>query len=150
MPGRTAQSRSTNTLEESAAYGDRMSEELRRKIDDHMDRDGIDAVPAALDATERVATRFPDPPILQLDLAAAGITSVIWATGFRGDFSWLAVPGALATDGQPAQENGISVSGAYFAGLDTSESLMAGTVLMVQQETDRNIGHIVANRCPRP
>lgn len=30
-------------------------------------------------------------PILELDLTAAGITTIIWATGFRSDYSWLKV-----------------------------------------------------------
>ncbi len=64
----------------------------------------------------------PDPdcvthPILQLDLAAAGISAIIWATGFAVDFSWLKVD-ALDETGKPRHQRGISSEpGVYFLGL---------------------------------
>lgn len=138
-----------DSLGDSVAYGDKMSEDLRRGIDEYIERSGIDAPPAVADEAETVAPRYPVPPILHLDLAAAGITTVIWSTGFTGDFIWVSVPGAIANDGCPVQEKSISVPGVYFAGLDTLESLMAGTVLTVKQESDRIVGHIVAHRSTR-
>ena len=64
----------------------------------------------------------PDPdcvttPILSLDLAAAGITSIIWATGYAPDFSWLQVD-ALDEKGRPRHQRGVSTEpGVYFLGL---------------------------------
>ncbi len=64
----------------------------------------------------------PDPdcvtnPILELDLAEAGITSIIWATGFAMDFNWLKVD-AFDENGKPAHERGVSSEpGVYFLGL---------------------------------
>ena len=64
----------------------------------------------------------PDPqcvtnPILQLNLAEAGITSVIWATGFAVDYSWLKVD-AFDEAGKPKHERGVSAEpGIYFLGL---------------------------------
>jgi putative flavoprotein involved in K+ transport len=56
-------------------------------------------------------------PVLELDLAAAGITSIVWATGFRSDYSWLRVD-ALDESGRPAHRRGISTEpGVYFVGL---------------------------------
>ncbi len=64
----------------------------------------------------------PDPacvtdPIATLDLAAAGVSTVIWATGFAMDFRWL--PDAAADpDGRPVHTRGVSAEpGIYFAGL---------------------------------
>lgn len=135
-----------DSLGDSAAYGDQMSEDLRREIDEYIERAGIEAPPAVPDDAETIAPRFPDPPILHLDLGAAAITTVIWSTGFVGDFGYISIPGAIADDGSPRQEKGVSVPGVYFAGLDTLESLMAGTVLAVKDETARIVRHIVANR----
>ena len=65
---------------------------------------------------------MPDPacvtdPIRRLDLAAAGITTIIWATGFKFDFSWLQVD-AFHPDGTPFHKCGISAEqGIYFLGL---------------------------------
>ena len=56
-------------------------------------------------------------PILELNLAEAGITSVIWATGFAVDYSWLKVD-AFDEDGKPKHERGVSAEpGIYFLGL---------------------------------
>jgi len=55
--------------------------------------------------------------VLELDVEAAGITSILWATGFKFDFSWLDVPGAFR-DGMPFHKRGISAEpGIYFLGL---------------------------------
>ena len=64
----------------------------------------------------------PDPdcvtnPLLELNLAEAGITSIIWATGFAVDFSWLKVD-AFDERGRPKHQRGISAEpGIYFLGL---------------------------------
>jgi hypothetical protein len=56
-------------------------------------------------------------PLRQLDLAAADICSIIWATGYRQDFGWLQVD-ALDADGRPRHQNGIAAElGIYFLGL---------------------------------
>ncbi|WP_331460002.1 flavin-containing monooxygenase [Cochlodiniinecator piscidefendens] len=56
-------------------------------------------------------------PLQELDLAAAGVTSIIWATGFSQDFSWLEVD-ALDDAGRPKHQRGVSSEpGIYFLGL---------------------------------
>jgi putative flavoprotein involved in K+ transport len=50
-----------------------------------------------------------------LDLG--GIAAVVWATGFRRDYSWLSAP-VLDADGEPEHEHGITAApGLYFLGL---------------------------------
>jgi putative flavoprotein involved in K+ transport len=45
------------------------------------------------------------------------VTSVIWATGFRSDYSWLQVD-AFDANGRPAHRRGVSTEpGVYFLGL---------------------------------
>lgn len=64
----------------------------------------------------------PDPdcmthPIRELDLAEAGITTIIWATGFAVDYSWLQV-GTFDDLGKPIHQRGVSNEpGVYFVGL---------------------------------
>ena len=64
----------------------------------------------------------PDPdcvtnPLLELDLAGAGVTSVIWATGYATDFGWLKVD-AFDGNGRPRHQRGVSSElGVYFLGL---------------------------------
>ena len=64
----------------------------------------------------------PDPecvsnPVLSLDLAKAGISTILWATGYGVDFGWLKVD-AFDESGRPRHRRGISeVPGIYFIGL---------------------------------
>jgi putative flavoprotein involved in K+ transport len=64
----------------------------------------------------------PDPdclnhPITQLDLRSENITTIIWATGYAQDFSWLRVD-AFDAAGKPHHHRGVSKQpGVYFLGL---------------------------------
>lgn len=56
-------------------------------------------------------------PILSLDLREAGITTIVWATGFTSDYGWLQV-GAVDATGRPRHNRGVSTEpGIYFLGL---------------------------------
>ncbi|MFZ0322817.1 MAG: NAD(P)/FAD-dependent oxidoreductase [Actinomycetes bacterium] len=56
-------------------------------------------------------------PLRRLDLARAGVTSIIWATGFSLDYGWLQVD-AFDEHGRPNHRRGVSSEpGVYFLGL---------------------------------
>src|SRR3954469_11841486 len=62
-------------------------------------------------------TRVDGPPRLELPLGNGGIGTIVWATGFRPDFSWLEVPvldrkGEIRHDG-----GGVAAPGLYVMGL---------------------------------
>jgi len=130
-------------LQENARFGDQVSAEIKRDIDAFIEREGLPVAAASVDEAEAIPHHFPQPPILSLDLTARGITTVIWCVGFSGDFSWVQVPGALDGRGLPAQRACISVPGIYFAGLDTSEALKAGTILVAADESGRIVDHMI-------
>ena len=77
-----------------------------------------------LDLPEEPEARVigPDPrcmtnPMLELNLAQAGVTSIIWATGFSSDYGWLQVD-AFDARGKPKHQRGVSSEpGIYFLGL---------------------------------
>jgi putative flavoprotein involved in K+ transport len=77
-----------------------------------------------LDLPEEPTARQIEPhpecernPIVRLELKEAGITSIIWATGYALDFSWLKC-GVLDERGAPIHQRGIAdVPGLYFLGL---------------------------------
>ena len=83
---------------------------------------GIDRYAAATPGT---AAGPPDPPPAiaapaissKLDLRRAGISAVIWATGFRPSYPWLAIP-AFEGDGRIRHRRGVTaVRGLYAIGL---------------------------------
>lgn len=76
-------------------------------------------------ATPGTAAGPPDPPPAiaapatpsTVDLRRAGISAVVWATGFRPSYPWLAVP-ALDPDGRIRHRRGVTaVPGLYAIGL---------------------------------
>lgn len=88
--------------------------------------DQADAYAAAhgLDLPVEPAARISGPspdcvtnPLQELDLAKAGVTAIVWATGFALDYGWLQVD-AFDEKGRPAHERGVTaVPGLYFLGL---------------------------------
>jgi putative flavoprotein involved in K+ transport len=65
---------------------------------------------------ERPFRRPAPEPLPRMDLRAAGVTSVIWATGHRRDYSWLDVP-VLDPDGELTHKYGITpLAGLYVLG----------------------------------
>ena len=104
-------------LTKNIAGGNAYTLSLLDQADDYVIRNGLN-FPLEPEAREVL----PDPecvtnPILEIDLEEAGINSIVWATGFDVDFSWLKVD-ALDENGRPKHERGISTeSGIYFLGL---------------------------------
>lgn len=104
-------------LAENIAQGDQAYFDVLREADAYIAQNGLD-FPLEPEAWELL----PDPdcltsPILELDLKAEGITTVLWATGFQFDFGWLQV-NAFDDAGLPFHKRGISAeSGIYFLGL---------------------------------
>ena len=84
-----------------------------------------------LPAEHGAGCTYPDPVGIEaLDLRAAEIGSVIWATGYRYDFGWVDLP-VFAADGQPIHRRGVTdVPGVYFLGLQylskTKSSFLSG------------------------
>jgi putative flavoprotein involved in K+ transport len=87
-------------------------EHLRPDLDRFIELAGIEAPPG-----EFAQFAFDPPAIGELDLAAEGIGSVIWATGFRFDFGW--IPDLeLDAMGYPLHRRGITpIPGLYLLGL---------------------------------
>jgi putative flavoprotein involved in K+ transport len=104
-------------LADNLARGDANYMSVLDEADAYVDRYGLD-LPEEADARNI----DPDPlcvtdPILELNLAEAGIASIVWATGYDVDFGWLKVD-AFDEEGRPKHQRGISAEpGVYFLGL---------------------------------
>jgi putative flavoprotein involved in K+ transport len=134
----------TDDVAENIRFADENSAQVRSRIDDHIAKNGIAAPPGTDDPAEVVPPKIPSPPITSLDLEMSGIGTIVWCTGFDGDFSWLKVPGAIGADQQPSQVDGIGVaSGLYFPGLDFASTRKSGTILAITDESRTIVGHIL-------
>jgi putative flavoprotein involved in K+ transport len=103
----------SGSLRNVCALADLKMNRLLEAIDDWIERN-----PVLCDAPERFeATRVDDNPSLMLDLENSNIRTIIWATGFRPDYSWLDVP-VLDRKGRIRHEGGVvDMPGMYVLGL---------------------------------
>jgi putative flavoprotein involved in K+ transport len=132
-------------LEEHIRFADEASANVKRYIDDYISRSGINAPLAEPDPAEVIAAQKPSPAITSVDPVDAGITTIVWCTGFRGDFGWVRLPGLLDPAGLPVHEDGLTaLSGIYFAGLDFASTRKSGIILAIADEASRLVEHILA------
>jgi len=103
----------SGSLRNHCAMADLKMTRLLERIDAHI---AHSESPAAGGDPRPAATRVDTSPRLGLDLAA--IRTVVWATGFRPDYSWLDVP-VLDAKGRIRHDGGVVVDapGMYAMGL---------------------------------
>ena len=89
-------------LEASLAAGDEFLAAFKRRVDEYVSLSGLDVSEAEPEEPPMPAHHVPE-----LDLGAAGVGTVLWATGFRPDHSWIE---GVETDeqGWPLHERGVS------------------------------------------
>ena len=75
-------------------------------IDGYIAKNGLDAPQEHL---PELRDGFDQAVITELDVRKAGITSVIWAAGYRFDFSWIKLP-TFDEDGYPVQQRGVTLT----------------------------------------
>jgi putative flavoprotein involved in K+ transport len=104
-------------LQKNLAEGDRRFTDFKKVVDEYVSKTGL-TCPEEISSPRAVAE--PDEvlrPILELDLKAAGVSSIVWATGFRSDFEWVKLP-IFDDGGEPVHHRGVSnIPGIYFLGI---------------------------------
>ncbi|MEZ0049908.1 putative flavoprotein involved in K+ transport [Mycobacterium sp. MAA66] len=109
--------RFASDLRENIEVGDANYLSMLDEADAYVARNGLD-----LPEEPQARVLRPDPdcmknPVLELDFAAAGITTIVWAVGFAFDYGWLQVD-AFDENGKPVHQRGVSREpGVYFLGL---------------------------------
>jgi putative flavoprotein involved in K+ transport len=130
-------------LARNVAEGDQAYFDVLREADAYIEQNGLPFAPEP-EAWELL----PDPdclkePIMRLDLAKAGITTILWATGFSFDYSWLKV-NAFDEKGAPFHKRGISAeSGIYFLGLPNLVNRASSFIYGVWHDAKYIADHIV-------
>ena len=104
-------------LAENIAKGNANTLSVLDEADAYIARNGLDFAEEPEARKVGADPQCVTDPILELNLAEAGITSIIWATGFALDYSWLQVD-AFDDEGKPKHQRGVSAEpGIYFLGL---------------------------------
>jgi putative flavoprotein involved in K+ transport len=128
------------------AQGDENYLSLLNAADAYVVRNGLD-----LPEEPEARTMLPDPecvthPILELDLAKAGVTSIVWATGYAVDYSWLNI-NAFDADGKPKHQRGVSSEpGVYFLGLPWLSRRGSSFIWGVWHDAKHIADHIATQR----
>ncbi|MGY5061071.1 MSMEG_0569 family flavin-dependent oxidoreductase [Streptomyces sp. 900105755] len=123
-------------------HADAVAEGIKDAIDGHIAAQGIDAPIEA----RYVPVWEPSEQPRALDVTEAGITSVVWSTGFTRDHRWIEIP-AFDGRGYPMHWRGISnVPGLYFLGLPWQHSWGSGRFEGVGRDAEFLADHIDAGR----
>jgi putative flavoprotein involved in K+ transport len=133
-------------LADNLARGDENYLSLLNAADAYIARNGLD-----LPEEPEARNTLPDPecvthPIPELDLADAGVTSIVWATGYAVDYSWLHV-NAFDANGKPQHQRGVSTEpGVYFLGLPWLSRRGSAFIWGVWHDARHIADHIVTQR----
>lgn len=131
-------------LAKNIARGDADYLSVLDAADAHAAREGLN-LPEEPDA-RKIAPhpRCVIDPILRLNLADAGIASIVWATGYALDFGWLKID-AFDEKGRPAHRRGVStVPGLYFLGLPWLSNRSSSFIWGVWRDADYLASQIAA------
>ena len=107
-------------------------------------RSGVEIKPRLID-TDGETVRFQDGSALEVQV-------VIWATGYRPDYSWIQVP-VLNEGGRPRHRRGVTdVRGLYFLGLTWQYTRGSALIGWVKDDAEFIAERIAANleSIPRP
>jgi putative flavoprotein involved in K+ transport len=126
-------------LKQHLDHADDVYRGINRAIDAYIAQAGIDA-PAEPDYV--APWQPPDEPHT-LDLAAAGISTVIWATGFHTNFSWVELP-VFDDRGKVEHQRGVTrAPGLFFIGLPWLHTWGSGRFSGVANDAQHLLEHIL-------
>jgi putative flavoprotein involved in K+ transport len=130
-------------LRENLAKIDQFVVDLKQNIDKLIIDQKIDAEEAP--TNPELKDGYEAEIISELDLNAEGIKTIIWATGYKFDFSWVVFP-IFDQDGYPIQDRGVcEYPGLYFLGLHFMHKRKSGLLWGVG-EVAKYIAEDIAER----
>ncbi len=133
-------------LARNMAQGDKFYLSILDTADAHVRDNGLD-----MPEEPEARSIWPEPdcvanPLRQLDLNDAGVTAIVWATGFTLDFSWLKV-NVFDEKGRPDHVRGVTkLRGLYFLGLPWLSCRASPFIWGVWRDAKYLAEHIAAQR----
>jgi putative flavoprotein involved in K+ transport len=105
----------SGSLRNMCALSDLKMRRLLELLDEWARANGLDGAVAPPDRLP--PTRVEDAPPLGMDLVKSGIRTIIWASGYRPDYSWLELP-VLDRKGYVTHDGGVvPAPGVYLMGM---------------------------------
>lgn len=128
-------------LRESLARIDKLEQDFVKAADAYIERNQLDL---PVEHLPELRDAYDQPEMLELDLQAAGITGVIWATGFTFDYSLVKLP-VTDEDGFPIQQRGVTdYPGLYFLGMPYLYKQKSGLLRGIGEDAEYLAEHIIA------
>lgn len=130
-------------LREAIAFADDKARAFKSAVDSYIDREGIAAVAPAPDPGEPPLPSFErDEELATLDLHRAGVSTVIWCTGFTTDWRWVKAD-VFDERGLPKHRGGVTGQpGLYILGLPWLSKRKSGILYGVGEDAERIVRHI--------
>jgi putative flavoprotein involved in K+ transport len=133
-------------LKDSLVKADQAEADVVRAVDDFVRLNGLDAPEESL---PMLRDGYDGDEVTDLDLASAGITTIIWAMGYSFDFSLVELP-VLDDDGYPSQQRGVTdYPGLFFVGLPWLYKRKSGLLIGVGEDAGFIASAIAATGGPR-
>jgi putative flavoprotein involved in K+ transport len=139
--GKDSTLRFAPTLTAALDYADSVYNSICSDIDRYIGRESV----AAPRGARYEPVWAPDTDPTTLDLAADGVTSIIWAMGYRPDYRWIEAS-AFDGGGRPMQNRGVTnVPGLSFVGLPWMHTWGSGRFLGIDRDARHIAETIVGN-----
>ncbi len=135
-----------SNVRECAAFADAACAQITDMIDGFIEASGIDSPAATPDPNQPTMPDLGGSDELdELDIGGAGVSTVIWCTGYHGDFSWIKHD-ILDQRGIPRHQNGVgTIPGLYFGGFPWLSSRKSGILYGVTDDAKRITALITAS-----
>ncbi|GAB4042699.1 flavin-containing monooxygenase [Spirosoma jeollabukense] len=130
-------------------YADEFSRHVKELIDEYIQTHQVLAPLAESDLDD-----LPDEEaacasdLTKLNVVAEAISSIIWTTGFKADFSYLPLS-VLNEEHSPRHRNGVgTVEGLYFIGLPWLRKRQSAIILGIKDDAEFIVNQIINSRLP--
>jgi putative flavoprotein involved in K+ transport len=127
-------------------HADQASQRFKEAVDGYIEKMGIELPPLEDDPAD-----LPDPEaacvstMKRLNLQEANVGTIIWATGFTGDFRWIHLP-VFNPDGTPIHQRGVSPeTGLYFIGFPWLNKRKSGIIYGIAEDA-QYIANVLAKQ----
>jgi putative flavoprotein involved in K+ transport len=130
-------------LKENLSAADKFEAEMVKDIDKYIKSNGLDA---PVEILPELTDGYEAEEIHELDLKSVGITSIVWATGYKFDFDMVKLP-TFDEDGYPVQKRGVTdFPGLYFIGLPFLHTMKSGLLVGVGDDAAHVVSAIETRR----
>ena len=128
----------SGSLRNVCALADLKMNRLLNAIDEAVADEDVAASPERFEAT-----RIADAPILTMNLRDESIRTIVWATGYRPDYSWLDIP-VLDRKGRIEHDGGIiGEPGLYVLGLPLMRRRKSSFIFGIEDDATDITNHLV-------